>query len=132
MIKTRQELPLYQDAVQAGFPSPASDFIEDTLDLNVLLVKHPAATFLVKVEGDSMINAGIRSGDILIVDRSVQPGDGKIVIAVVDGEMTVKRLRRSTEGVYLAAENPRYPAIHINPEQTLHIWGVVTSVVHGV
>ncbi|OPX24836.1 MAG: peptidase S24/S26A/S26B, partial [Candidatus Cloacimonas sp. 4484_140] len=86
------ELPMYKSEIKAGFPSPASDYIESTLDLNQFLIKHPAATFFVRVEGDSMIDAGIHSGDILIVDRAVQAERQKIVIAAVNGELTVKRI----------------------------------------
>src|SRR4051812_19870697 len=86
-------LHLYVAAVSAGFPSPAEDYIEKNLNLNELLIKHPAATFFVRVSGTSMINAGIHDNDILIVDRSVEPGDGKIVIAAIQGDLTVKRLK---------------------------------------
>ena len=126
------ELPLYATKVAAGFPSPADDYVEGTLDLNEYLVKRPAATFFVRVTGDSMIGAGIHPGDILIVDRSLEPVDGKIVIAVLDGELTVKRLRRRDGVVYLVAENEHYPLIAISEEMDFMIWGVVTSVIHPV
>ncbi len=100
------------------------------LDLNELLIKNPAATFFVRVEGDSMINAGIRHGDILVVDRSRQAVSGDVVIAVLDGELTVKRLVIEAERGRLVAENPAYPAIEINRERGCEIWGVVTSVIH--
>jgi len=123
-------LPLYQNAVSAGFPSPAEDHIEDTLDLNDLLIKHPVSTFFLKVSGNSMINAGIHNNDILIVDRSIEPIDGKVVIASVMGELTVKRLRISGKNVQLVAENERYKPIDITGEEELKIWGVVTNVIH--
>jgi len=102
------ELPLFFNAVSAGFPSPADDFIEARIDLNKQLVKHPTATFLVRVVGDSMINAGIRADDILIVDRSIEPRSGQIVVAAINGELTVKRYHKTDEGVFLLPENESY------------------------
>lgn len=124
------DLPLYSSTVRAGFPSPADDYIECKLDLNTHLIKHPAATFFVKAAGDSMQNAGIQSGDMLIVDRSLEPTHGKIIIAAVNGELTVKRLSRKDGCVKLLAENPAYPPIDITDEQDVVIWGVVTHVIH--
>jgi len=125
-------LPLYASTVRAGFPSPADDYIERKLDLNQHLIKHPAATFFVKASGDSMIHAGIQSGDMLVVDRSLEPAHGRIVIAAINGELTVKRLSRQNNQVKLLAENPDYPPIDITDEQDLVIWGVVTHVIHQV
>jgi DNA polymerase V len=127
---TEYRCPLFMVPVTAGFPSPADDYIEGTLDLNKHLIKHPAATFFVRVTGDSMIRAGIHPGDILIVDRSLDPGDKKIVIAVVDGELTVKRLRLHNDKVTLEPENDNYPTLTFAEGNTLEIWGVVTSVIH--
>ena len=124
-------LPLFAATVQAGFPSPADDYLEGAIDLNEHLIRRPAATFFLRVLGDSMTAAGIHSGDLLIVDRSVHPGDGKIVIAVIDGELAVKRLYRRRGRIRLLAENPRYPLIDINDEQNLHIWGVVVHAIHS-
>lgn len=126
------QLPLYECAVAAGFPSPADGEMERKLDLNELLIKHPAATFFVRVAGSSMINAGIYHNDILVVDRSLEPAHGRIVIAAVNGELTVKRLFRSGKKIELVAENEGYPPIVINEETDLHIWGVVTNVIHNV
>lgn len=123
------KFPLYVNKISAGFPSPADDYIEQRLDLNLHLIKHPAATFFLRVSGDSMINAGIYSGDLLIVDKSLEPIDGKIIIAALDGELTVKRLYKKNQQIKLIAENPLYPAIEIR-EQDLIIWGVVTFVIH--
>ncbi|WP_133130353.1 LexA family protein [Legionella yabuuchiae] len=125
-------LPLYGSTVRAGFPSPADDYIERKLDLNTHLIKHPAATFFVKAAGESMINAGIQSGDILVVDRSLEASHNKIVIAAIDGELTVKRLSRKAGKVRLVAENPEFEPIDITEEQELVIWGVVTHVIHQV
>lgn len=124
--------PLYSSKVAAGFPSPADDYIESKLDLNQYLVKHPAATFFVRVEGESMIGAGIHPEDILVVDRSLKPSDGKIVIAVVNGELTVKRLKKETGRVLLLPENEAYRAIEVTEEMNFTIWGVVTNVIHSV
>ncbi len=117
-------------SVQAGFPSPADDFVEKELDLNALVVKKPAATFYVKVEGESMINAGICSGDLLVVDRSLEPKSGQIVVAVVNGEFTVKRLEVSVKGCFLVPENSKYPVLRVDGENECQIWGVVTYVIH--
>lgn len=125
-------LPLYATRVQAGFPSPADDYMEDKLDLNSHLIQHPSATYFVRVTGDSMINAGIHDGDLLIVDRSLDAVDGKIVIAAIDGELTVKRLGSKNKTRYLFAENPRYHPIELKKENDVVIWGVVTRVIHDV
>ncbi|MBY0544487.1 MAG: translesion error-prone DNA polymerase V autoproteolytic subunit [Gammaproteobacteria bacterium] len=133
-IEDRQcyQLPLYSCAVAAGFPSPADDYIEARLNLNELLIKHPAATFFLRVRGDSMIGAGIYDGDILIVDKSIPASVGKIVIAAIDGELTVKRLMKEGTQYYLAAENLAYPPIKLNELSDTLIWGVVMTVLHNV
>lgn len=128
----RVVLPLVSARVQAGFPSPADDFIDDRLDLNALLVKHPAATHFVQVEGDSMIEAGIHSGDILIVDRALEPADKKVVIAIVDGELTVKRVALQRGKLFLMPENAAFAPIEVREEADFKIWGVVTFVIHSV
>lgn len=122
--------PLYASRVRAGFPSPADDYIEMHLDLNTHLIKHPAATFFVIASGDSMTQAGIRDGDMLIVDKSIEAVHGKIVIAAIDGELTVKRLSRQHGCVQLLPENDAYSPIDISEQQDLVIWGVVTHVIH--
>lgn len=126
------QLPLYSCSVQAGFPSPADDYIEGKLDLNKHLIKHPTATFFVRVAGMSMIKAGIHPGDILIVDRSIEANNGKIIIAAVDGQLTVKRLHKSSNGIYLMPENDDYEPIKITEGNDVKIWGVVTNVLHQV
>jgi DNA polymerase V len=131
-IKTRYRRPLYQQPVAAGFPSPAEDQIDSKLDLNRHYVRNPAATFYVRVDGDSMIGAGIHSGNWLIVDRSIEPVPGKIVIAVINGEHTVKRLRREGNRIFLMAENANYAPIEVSELEELHIWGVVTEVIHSL
>lgn len=125
-------LPLYQNTVSAGFPSPADDHIETKLNLNELLIKHPSATFFLKVSGNSMIKAAIHDGDILVVDRSLEPSHGKIVIASVNGELTVKRLSYKGKKAQLIAENKAYAPIDITEEMDVQLWGVVTTVIHPV
>ncbi len=122
--------PLLGSRVPAGFPSPAQDYIEETLDLNEFLVAHPSATFFVRVEGFSMVNAGIFPGDILIVDRSLEPAHKKIVIAIVDGELTVKRLWQEKNKWYLMPENPEFPLVEITRDMEFIIWGVVVYALH--
>lgn len=125
-------LPIYSSRVSAGFPSPGDDHMEGKLDLNRHLIRNPPATFFVKAVGDSMINAGIHSGDILVVDRSLTPVSGKIVIAAIDGLLTVKRLHKEKGTLLLVADNPDYPSIEIQEGNEMIIWGVVTSVIHEV
>lgn len=127
-----KELPLFTARISAGFPSPADDYIDRKLDLNEYLIKHPAATFFVRVQGDSMIDAGIHSGDILIVDRAVEPVDNKIVIAVLYGELTVKRIKKTKTKLTLLPENPSFKPIEVTPEMGLEVWGVVTHVIHSL
>ena len=123
--------PLMESPVAAGFPSPAEQYAETPLDLNELLVRNPPATYFVRAAGDSMLGAGIRSGDILVVDRSLDAADGSVVIANVDGEFTVKYFRRSPLGeVSLEPANRRYRAIRFREGMELRLFGVVTAVIH--
>jgi DNA polymerase V len=124
------QLPFYAEKLSAGFPSPANDYLEKSLDLNEFLIKNPPATFFVEIQGDSMIGAGIHSGDILIVDRSLEAVHNKIVVAVVNGEFTVKRLYWVKKTVKLMAENPNYKPIEIKEGVEFEIWGVATTVIH--
>lgn len=117
--------------VPAGFPSPAADYSAQSLDLNELCIRHPAATYFVRVSGDSMIGAGIQDGDLLIVDRSLAPKSGDIVIAGYYGELTVKRLELDAQGVRLVPMNPAYPVIWIANEHELSIQGVVVHTLHS-
>ncbi len=126
------KLPVYGGKVAAGCPAPTDDYIEGMMDLAEYLIQDPAATFFVRVTGYSMINAGIHPDDILVVDRSLEPRHGKIVIAALDGELTVKRLDKKKGRVRLLPENDDFNPIDISPEETLHIWGVVTNVIHSV
>ena len=125
-------------SVVAGFPSPAEQYQEPPLDLNELLVKRPAATFFVRVQGDSMIGEGIHDGDLLVVDRSLRPASGDVIIACVDGDFTVKTLRVGNGGrgmgnggeIRLVAANPKYPDIVLKPGQELDYFGKVTACIH--
>ncbi len=127
------KLPLYSSKVAAGFPSPADDDMDVRISLNDLLIKHPTSTFLVRVSGDSMVNIGIHDKDLLIVDRKLEVADNKVVIAAIDGMLTVKRLKKTKAGkVYLMPENENYAPIEVSEENNVHIWGVVTTVIHSV
>lgn len=128
----KQRFPLFLSRVRAGFPSPADDYLEKKLDLNEHLIKHPAATFFVKVTGDSMINAGIFSGDILIVDRSLEATHNKIVVAVLNGDFTIKRMKKRLGKIFLFAENPNYQPIEVGDGVNFEVWGVVVHVIHSV
>ncbi|GAB4359445.1 MAG: translesion error-prone DNA polymerase V autoproteolytic subunit [Methylohalobius crimeensis] len=123
--------PLFGSKVPAGFPSPADDHQEDSLDLNQHLVKHPAATFFVRVEGDSMTGVGIHHGDLLVVDRALEPKSGSIVVAAVNGELTVKRLKVERERLRLMPENPDFKPLEIGEGMEFLIWGVVAHAVRS-
>lgn len=122
---SKLDIPLYSSKVAAGFPSPAEDHVEDTLDLNDYMVQRPDSTFMLRVEGESMKDAGILPNDILVVDRSMKASHNKIVIAAIDGELTVKRLFHRGGLIKLMPENPAYPEIEMEQESDLVIWGVV-------
>ena len=128
-------VPLFGSAVAAGFPSPADDYVERALDLNEHLIEHPSATFCVRASGNSMVGVGIHDGDLLIVDRAVEPRDGCIAVAVVDGELTVKRIRRVGERLFLQPDNPdkkAYSAIEVASETDFLVWGVCRFVIHAL
>lgn len=126
------QLPLYVSSVKAGFPSPADEYIEKHLDLNAHCVAHPSATYFVCASGDSMINAGIQDGDLLVVDRSIEPTHGKIVIAAIDGDLTVKRLYCQNGMAELRPENDAYQPIPLKGDIELVIWGVVMHIVRSL
>ena len=128
---SRQPLPLFGSRVAAGFPSPADDHLEGAIDLNESLVRHPAATYFVRVDGDSMAGAGIQNGDVLVVDRSIEPRSGAIVVAAVGGELTVKRLRIRGTRIWLVPENPKYRPIEIREGSNLSVWGVVVHAIRS-
>ncbi|MDG2369432.1 MAG: translesion error-prone DNA polymerase V autoproteolytic subunit [Flavobacteriales bacterium] len=123
-------VPFYEASVSAGFPSPAEDFMDLELNLQDYLIQHPSATFCVRVTGDSMIKAGISSGDVMIVDRSLETKDGNIVLAVLNGEFTVKRIKKNKDQLLLIPENTKFDPIIVSEEMDFKVWGVVTHVVH--
>lgn len=125
-------IPLFSNRVSAGFPSPAEDYIEENLNLQDLMISHPSSTYFLKVDGESMIDAGIFSGDILVVDKAVSPKDGSIVVVILDGSFTVKRWYFENSRHILRAENVNYPDIVVDPTRNhdFEIWGVVTFAIH--
>jgi DNA polymerase V len=127
---TELKIPLFESGVSAGFPSPADDYLDLPIDLNEFLIKHPAATFYVRVKGNSMEGAGIRNGDLLIVDRAEEPRNKSIVLGVIDGEFTVKRIKKKGSDLYLMPDNPEFKPIKIDNNMDFQVWGVVTYVVH--
>jgi DNA polymerase V len=131
-LSNKITIPLFVSTVKAGFPSPAENYIEARLDLNSYLIPNPNSTFFVKVEGDSMIEIGIYNDDLAIVDRSIEPKNLDIVIAVVDGEMTIKRLVKTKNGITLCAENTTYDPICFSEGQELLIWGVVIHTIRTI
>jgi DNA polymerase V len=126
----RDGLPLYLSPVAAGFPSPAEDYLDRKLDLHEYLIRNHAATFFLRASGDSMLQAGIQDGDLLVVDRSLTPGSGSVVIAAVEGELTVKYLSRREGRVWLVPANDEYPELDISDQEDAVIWGVVTYAIH--
>ena len=127
-----KDFPLYENAVQCGFPSPADDFLDLDINLNDYLVKHKSATFCVKVNGSSMNGVGIHSGDVLIVDRAESVKNNSIVLAVIDNEFTVKSIKKNAGKLYLNPANDNYKPIEITEDMNFHIWGVVTFVIHAL
>ncbi|MBA4275429.1 translesion error-prone DNA polymerase V autoproteolytic subunit [Flavobacterium sp.] len=131
-FESELRIPFIKEGVSAGFPSPAADFMETGIDLNKELSENPLATFYIRVNGNSMIDAGINDKDVLVVDRSLEPQNNKIAICFIDGEFTVKRIQVEKDCLYLMPENPNYPAIKVTEENQLIIWGIVTYVIKKV
>jgi len=129
-LTTLLELPLAGTAIAAGFPSPAEEYVEIALDLNKELIKHPASTFYARVKGDSMVDAGIQDGDLLVIDKALEPKEGAIAVCYLDGEFTVKRLTVQEEGVYLMPANAEFKPIRITEENNFLVWGLVAYVIH--
>lgn len=123
------KIPYFDQGVSAGFPSPALDFMETKIDLNIELSENPLATFFIKVEGHSMIDAGINDKDVLVVDRSLEPTDHKIAVCFIEGGFTVKRLKLEKDGLWLLPENSNYTPIKVTEENQFVIWGIVTYVI---
>lgn len=126
------KLEMATNTISAGFPSPAEDYVDKKLDLNEHLIKHPSATFFVKVKGHSMINAGINDNDVLIVDRSLEPVSGSVVIGVLNGEFTVKRISKQGKRFFLLPENEKFKPVELTEEMDFKVWGVVIYSIHKV
>ncbi len=129
---SKLNLPLVDQGISAGFPSPADDFLDVSIDLNKELIKNPSATFYGRVKGDSMKNAGLEDGDLLIIDKSLEPIDNKIAVCFIDGEFTVKRIKITANVIWLLAENESYKPIKVTSENEFLIWGIVTTVIKKV
>jgi DNA polymerase V len=130
--ETAKEVPYFDGGIKAGFPSPAADFDETKISLDRVLIKNFDATFYAKADGTSMIGAGIDDGDIMVIDRSLEPRDGKIAVCFIDGEFTVKRIKIKTEGILLMPENIAFKPIKVSEDNKLIIWGIVTYVIKSV
>ncbi|HMU97633.1 MAG TPA: translesion error-prone DNA polymerase V autoproteolytic subunit [Chitinophagales bacterium] len=130
--ETKLALPYVEEGISAGFPSPALDFVDLTIDLNRHLIKNPSATFYGKVKGDSLKNAGINNGDLLVIDRSLDPINGKIAVCFIDGEFTAKRIQILKNEIWLVPENENYPSIQITEENNFIIWGIVTHAIKNL
>ena len=131
MFGSSSKIPLIGDSVSAGFPSPADDYTEQNIDLNEYLIKNPFSTFFLRVKGDSMLNSGIQDKDLIVVDKSLIAKPGDIVIAMIDGSFTIKRLEKRNDQLYLKAENNDYPDFQFRNHYDVQIWGVVTSSIHN-
>ncbi|RYH75528.1 translesion error-prone DNA polymerase V autoproteolytic subunit [Flavobacteriaceae bacterium 144Ye] len=131
-FSTHLKLPFVANGISAGFPSPADDFLDINIDLNKHLIKNPSTTFYGRVRGDSMIDAGIHDGDLLIVDKSLEPTNDKIAVCFIDGEFTVKRISIKKDCVWLIAENQNYKPIQVTKDNDFIIWGIVTNVIKNL
>lgn len=129
LTDTELSIPVASSPISAGFPSPAADFIDSGIDLNQHLISHPSATFYGKVKGQSMIGMGINDGDMLVIDKSIEPADGKIVVCFIDGEFTLKQLKVETDCAWLMPANDKYNPIKVTSDNDFVIWGVVTYVI---
>lgn len=129
---SKLDLPFVENGISAGFPSPADDFLDLSIDLNKELIQNPSATFYGRVKGDSMVDAGLSDGDLLIIDKSLEPTDSKIAVCFIDGEFTVKRIKIERDIIWLIAENKNYKPIKVTSENDFIIWGIVTTVIKSV
>lgn len=129
-ISTSMPLPLADAGIRAGFPSPAQDYMDVAIDLNKELVRHPSTTFYGRVKGDSMEEAHVYDGDILVIDKSIEPQNNDMAVCYLDGEFTLKYIEITEDGISLIPANPKYPVIRVGEEQNLIVWGVVTYVIH--
>ncbi|MBS1537924.1 MAG: translesion error-prone DNA polymerase V autoproteolytic subunit [Bacteroidetes bacterium] len=129
LTETELELPLVSEGISAGFPSPALDFVDLTIDLNKHLIKHPSSTFYGRVKGQSMKDEGINDGDLLVIDKSLDPIDGKIAVCYIDGEFTIKRITLAKNMCWLMPANENYKPIKVTSDNDFLIWGIVTHVI---
>ncbi|MFM2286336.1 MAG: mutasis [Bacteroidota bacterium] len=129
LTESELELPFVSEGISAGFPSPALDFTDLSIDLNKHLVRHPASTFYGRVKGDSMLNAGISDKDLLVIDRSLEPSNGRIAVCYIDSEFTLKRIQLNKDGLWLMPENDKYKPIKIEADSNFMVWGIVTHVI---
>jgi DNA polymerase V len=125
-------LPMLSAGISAGFPSPAMDFMDVSIDLNQLMIKHPSATFFGRVQGSSMLDAGISDGDLLVIDRSLSPSNNKIAVCFIDGEFTIKRIQKEVDCCWLMPANEKYKPIKVTNENDFLVWGIVTHVIKKV
>ncbi len=125
-------LPVLSAGISAGFPSPAMDFMDVSIDLNQLMIKHPSATFFGRVQGTSMLDAGISDGDLLVIDRSLSPANNKIAVCFVDGEFTIKRIQKEVDCCWLMPANEKYKPIKVTKDNDFLVWGIVTHVIKKV
>ncbi len=128
-LSTNLTLPYAEMGVQAGFPSPAQDYLSESIDLNRELIRHPASTFYARVDGESMIDEGIEPGDILVIDRSLEPCNGDLAVCAVDGDFTLKRIALRDDNVWLVPSNESFDPILVTPENKFEVWGVVTHTI---
>jgi DNA polymerase V len=128
-ILTQLDIPVIEGGISAGFPSPAGDFLETTIDLNKALIKHPATTFCGRVKGDSMKDLGIHNGDLMIIDKSLEAKDGSIAVCYIDGEFTVKKIKKEKDCVWLVPANDKFKPVKVTKDNEFLIWGIVTNVI---
>ena len=126
---THVDIPYANEGIHAGFPSPAQDFLDSTIDLNKELIKNPSATFFGRVSGDSMKDLGIHDGDLLVIDKSLEPLDGKIAVCFIDGEFTIKQIQRDADSCWLMPANPKYKPIRVTEQNDFLVWGIVVHVI---
>jgi DNA polymerase V len=124
----KSAIPLVE-GIHAGFPSPAEDFAEPTLDLNHYVIKNPASTFYARIKGDSMVGANIQDGDIVVIDKSLEPADGSIAVCFIDGDFTVKRLSVRADGIYLTPANASFPELKVSEDSNFQVWGIVSHII---
>lgn len=132
LTDTKLEIPMVSGGISAGFPSPALDFVDLSIDLNKHLIKHPSATFYGRVKGHSMKDEGINDGDLLVIDKSLDPVNGKVAVCYIDGEFTIKKIKLEENACWLVPANEKYKPIKVTPDNEFIIWGIVTHVIKSL